>query len=175
VRMITATGFFSIAAFLVSGLFGVRLGILEAYVPSRHYASSEGWIEEFEKGLAEAKKTGKPIFVDFTGYTCTNCRLMEENMFPQPQVEELLSKYVRIKLHTDGRKNAEQIALNKANQKLQQDRYKTTALPFYAILSPDGKDVAQFDEGLTYDVDKFAGFLKSGLEAGSTKVATSNP
>lgn len=163
-RMLTATGFASTALFLAGGMLGwVKLGILEAYVPAKNYASSGDWLEDFDEGLAQAKKSGRPIFVDFTGYTCVNCRLMEEEMFPRPEIAPLLRKFVRVRLHTDGRKNEEQKRKNRANQALQQARYSTTALPFYAIIAPDNTDIEQFKDGLTYDVDAFAEFLKRGL------------
>ena len=97
---------------------------------------------------------------------------MEQVMFPKPEIKQLLEKFVRVRLYTDGRKNDEQKKRSRKNQVLQQERYKTTALPYYAILTPDNADVAQFKDGLTYDVDVFAGFLKSGLQS---KSAASEP
>ena len=60
------------------------------------------WLDSLELAKAEANKTGKKIFVDFTGYTCTNCRWMEQNIFPDSEVKELLSRYILVRLYTDG-------------------------------------------------------------------------
>jgi thiol:disulfide interchange protein len=162
VRMLTATGFLSIAVFLTTGIFGGQLGVLEGYVPLQTYASDKEWLENYEAGLKLAKETGKPIFVDFTGYTCTNCRAMEATMFTRPEVAALLSQYVRVRLHTDGRANKQQIEENRENQKMQQDRYDTIALPYYAAISPEDKDIVQFD-GYTNSPAEFVTFLKKGL------------
>ena len=55
------------------------------------------WIENFDEGLKKAKEINKPIFVDFTGYTCTNCRWMETNVFEEPPVQELFKNFVLLK------------------------------------------------------------------------------
>ncbi|HEY3322686.1 MAG TPA: cytochrome c biogenesis protein CcdA [Planctomycetota bacterium] len=172
VRVLTIGGFVSVTVFLTGGLMGWNsLRVLEAYVPN--YGADRGWIDNFEDGLAAAKRTGKPMFVDFTGYTCTNCRQMEENMFPQPEVAPLLQQFVRVRLHTDGRKDQRQLELSRRNQALQRERFKTMALPFYAIISPADKVVGIFEEGLTTDAAKFAEFLNSGLKPQGTAARVS--
>ncbi|MBT4287221.1 MAG: DUF255 domain-containing protein, partial [Deltaproteobacteria bacterium] len=92
------------------------------------------WLAGIDQALEVAKKEQKPIFVDFTGYTCVNCRWMEINVFIQPGIKDRLeTEFVLLRLFTDGGENAEQ------NQKLQIDRFKTIALPLYIVLSPDDK------------------------------------
>ena len=103
--------------------------------------------------LAKAEK--RPIFIDFTGYTCTNCRWMEANIFPLPAVHSELERYVRVQLFTDG--DGPQY---EKNQSYQKERFGTVALPFYVILDPDGNKVAAFP-GMTRRAEEFIQFLRT--------------
>jgi len=59
----------------------------------------------FEEGLAEAKKVNKPILIDFTGWACVNCRKMEENVWSEPKIKQILdNEVVLISLYVDDRK-----------------------------------------------------------------------
>ena len=168
IRALTTTGFFSVALFLGTGLRGGDLGLLDSYIPSPEYRgagrSSDGliWLEDWEAAKAEAQKVNKPIFVDFTGHTCTNCRRMESGMFKRPEVSSLLKDYVRVRLYTDGRENQADIERSARNQRLQQERYGVVTLPFYALVKPDGNDLVIFPDGYTTDVGEFTQFLKRG-------------
>ncbi|MDE2798553.1 MAG: thioredoxin family protein, partial [Gemmatimonadota bacterium] len=115
------------------------------------------WRDDYEAGLAEARATGKPVFIDFTGYACTNCRWMEANIFPEKEVHALLKQFVRVQLYTDGRGEK-----YKRNRDLQEANFGTVALPLYAIMTPEGKEITHFP-GMTRDVDIFVRFLKQGL------------
>ena len=154
-----------IGLWLMTGLHGKPLGELDAFLPlsespkagvATAAASNElPWItNDYPQALAIAKRDGKRVFVDFTGYTCTNCRWMEVNMLPRPEVREQLAKYVLVKLYTDREGEPFQ-----TQQLLQQDKYKTVALPFYAIENQDGSPVASFP-GLTRDPAQFVAFLQ---------------
>ena len=70
------------------------------------------------------------MFIDFTGFACTNCRWMEANVFSLPEVKALLDNFVNVRLYTDG-----QGAQYDANRKLQEGRFGTVALPLYVIVS----------------------------------------
>ena len=94
------------------------------------------------------------MFVDFTGYTCTNCRWMEANMFTKPAVSNELKKFVLTRLYTDGEGQPYE-----SYQKLQEQRFGTVALPLYAIITPDNQVVATF-EGLTRSEEEFIAFLQ---------------
>ncbi len=119
--------------------------------------ANSDWIEnDYEKALAKAKSENKPLFIDFTGYTCTNCRWMETNMFPRPKVKEELGKYVRAKLYTDGEGQPYE-----GFQKMQEEKFSTVALPLYAIVDGDGKSIVTFP-GLTRDENEFVKFLQAG-------------
>ena len=126
----------------------------------------EGWVaadgmqwiqDDYDAALAESKRTGKPIFVDFTGYTCTNCRWMERNVFTRDDVRDLMNRFVLARLYTDRREES-----NQRNRQMQIDRFKTIDLPYYVVISPDDKVIGQ--TVFTRDVDGFKGFLTRGLK-----------
>jgi thiol:disulfide interchange protein DsbD len=153
----------ALAAWLGSGLAGRRLGELEAFLPPANMAHISGdelhWIEnDWNGALAEAKKTNQLVMVDFTGYTCTNCRWMEANMFPKPEVARELSRYVRARLYTDRPGEPYQ-----GFQRMERELFGTVALPYYAVFTPDGEPVVAFG-GLTRDPAQFVNFLRVGLQ-----------
>ncbi len=168
-RLTTSIVCGTIGLWLMTGLHGKPLGELDAFLPlpepskagvATASASNElPWLtNDYQQALAVARRDGKRVFVDFTGYTCTNCRWMEVNMFPRPEVREQLAKYVLVKLYTDRQGEPYQ-----TQQLLQEAKYKTVALPFYAIENADGSPVANFP-GLTRDPAQFVGFLQKGQE-----------
>src|SRR5690606_8889621 len=113
------------------------------------------WIKnDYEGALAKAKAENKRVFVDFTGYTCTNCRWMEANVFPKPEVEAEFKKFILVSLYTDGEGE-----IYARQQAMEQEMFGTVALPFYAVMDPDGRPVATFP-GLTRNVPEFVDFLK---------------
>jgi len=139
--------------YFVFGATGNSLGEMEAYLPP---SKSAGWLENYDKALDLAKRTNKPVFINFTGVTCTNCRWMEKNMFPNADVQSELKKYVLVELYTD-----KQSKEDEANQALQQRLTGTVALPVYLCVSPEGKILAKF-ESSTRQTEEFLTFLKSG-------------
>jgi thiol:disulfide interchange protein DsbD len=113
------------------------------------------WIKnDYPVALAQAKTENKRVFLDFTGYTCTNCRWMEANIFPKPEVEAELKKFVLSSLYTDGEGE-----IYEKQQQMEQDMFGTVALPFYAIVDGDGKVIGTFP-GLTRNAAEFVDFLK---------------
>ncbi len=114
------------------------------------------WIESYDEGLARARLEKKPIFLNFTGVTCTNCRWMEQNMFPLAPVKKELDRFVLVELFTD-RETPE----DERNGQLQETRFMTVALPLYVILDPEGNELGQFP-GLTRNRDEFVSFLQAG-------------
>jgi thiol:disulfide interchange protein DsbD len=169
-RLMSAILSLAISFYLVTGLFGAKLGELEAFLPPDLNPASAAnffnkgsdvdkvtWIkDDYEKALAGAKAENKRVFLDFTGYTCTNCRWMEANIFPLPEVEAEFKKMVLVSLYTDG--DGE---IYERQKKMEQDMFGTVALPFYAILDGDGKTIATFP-GLTRNSQEFVEFLKRG-------------
>ncbi len=153
-----------LGVWLASGLAGRRLGELEAFLPPADLAAASPtgelpWIlNDYDSALADAAKQNRPLLVDFTGYTCTNCRWMEANMFPQPEVTRELARFVRVRLYTDGRDE-----LYRRFQKMEQEMFGTVALPYYAVIAPNGQPRVAFG-GLTRNSAEFVAFLRRGLE-----------
>lgn len=137
---------------LALGASGRSLGDLEAFLPP---GSADGWNEiPYDRALTIARRDRKPILIDFTGVTCTNCRWMEKNMFPRPEVKGEFGNYVLLKLFTD-RMSPE----DRANQELMKKLTNKVTLPIYVIVGTDGK-VQRIFEGSTPSSDKFVTFLK---------------
>ena len=165
-RLMSAVVSLAVAFFLLTGLFGAKLGELESFLPpdldnnsakmfGGKSANELTWINnDLEKALAQAKAENKRVFIDFTGYTCTNCRWMEANVFPKKEVEAEMSKFVLARLYTDdGSEN------NTQQQEYQETNFQTVALPFYAVLDADGTTVETFP-GLTRNEREFTDFLE---------------
>jgi thiol:disulfide interchange protein len=169
-RLTTALTCGTIGLWLMTGLVGRPLGELEAFLPPPPESLKSGiataaasnelpWImNDYEQALAVARREGKRLFVDYTGYTCTNCRWMESNMFPREDVRRHMSGFVLVRLYTDG-----EGAIFQKQQRLQQEKYKTVALPYYAVENADGSPVASFP-GLTRDPAQFVAFLRKAQE-----------
>ena len=171
VRVLSAIFFLAVAIYLMRGLFGFPLGELDAFLPPRDYGSSaslapfsgqgpgreERWLSNYQEALVQAKEQERPVFVDFTGYTCTNCRWMEANMFVLDKVQELFSQFVLVRLYTDGTELE-----HEENLRFEQDRFGTIALPLYAVMSPQDKILGTFP-GLTRNREEFINFLENGL------------
>jgi thiol:disulfide interchange protein DsbD len=164
-RLASAMVFLVLTVSLVPGLLGHPLGELDSFLPpgeerdATAMAASPGevnWIlNDYEGALARGRQSNKLVFIDFTGYTCTNCRWMEANIFPKPEVKSELLKFVTVRLYTDG--DGEIYAKQQA---FQQEEFGTVALPLYAIVRSDGTPVASFS-GLTRDGGEFVRFLQS--------------
>jgi thiol:disulfide interchange protein DsbD len=162
-RLTAAAAGVAVALWLTSGLTGRRLGELEAFLPPADLAGAHGgelpWImNDFEGAIAQARRENRPVMVDFTGYTCTNCRWMEANMFTRPEISRYLARYVRVRLYTDGKGE-----IYKKQQQLEESLFGTVALPYYAAFDPAGQPKVAFG-GLTRNPDEFLAFLQRGLE-----------
>lgn len=118
---------------------------------------SGGWSSNYDLSVSDAMDQDRPVFIDFTGYTCTNCKAMEANVFPDPVVQELFSKMEKVKLYTDGGSDADK------NQAFQFDLTGTLALPTYAIVDPETGMVLDQLIGYTKRAD-FEAFLLQGLD-----------
>lgn len=164
-RLLFAALFVGLCIYLTTGILGRKLGELESFLPPKNRESRFNilgnkeadlvWLHnDLEAALAKAKAENKRVFIDFTGYTCTNCRWMEANMFPLPEVKSEMEKYVLVGLYTDG--DGE---VYERQQQYQQDTFQTVALPFYAVVNADGVPVATFP-GLTRNPQEFIDFLQ---------------
>ena len=152
--------------YLISGINGGKIGNLEAFLPPSPYPgrnksamAEDGlkWTSDLAAAKAESQKTGKPIFIDFTGIYCTNCRWMERNMFPDTTVHSKLEKYILVRLFTDRPGNAS----DQANLQLMRELTNAVALPSYATLDTKGTLV---DKAVyTTDRDDYLEFLSKAL------------
>ena len=137
--------------------------------------------KDLNTGLAEAKRQGKPVMLDFTGYACVNCRKMEEHVWPESEVyQQLKADYVLISLYVDDKKplpENEQVWVEKTSggkRKLrtygqkwahfQTEYFRANAQPFYVLIHPDGKLLTP-PVGYMPDARDFASFLATGRRA----------
>ncbi len=171
---VPGAAFLVLAAYLTWGLLGQELDAsIEAYLPPPVGRSADllaagigdetvarlPWNRSLDKALTAANATGKPIFIDFTGYTCVNCRWMEKKIFAKrPVLNMLRDRFVLLQLYTDGGPDGER------NQRLQVERFRTLALPYYVILAPDNSVLATH-AGILPSVPGFLDFLAQGARA----------
>lgn len=133
---------------------------------------------DYRQGLACAKATGKPLFIDFTGHGCVNCREMEARVWSDPRILTLLKdKFVVTALYVDDKTDLPETAwytskydgkvkktVGKQNADFQITRFNNNAQPFYLILDGDGNLIAG-PQAYDLSVDNFEAFLKRGLTA----------
>jgi thiol:disulfide interchange protein len=164
-RLATAAAALGVGIWLATGLVGRSLGELETFLPppASHrdsYVLNLNWhVNDLPGAIALAKQSSKPVFIDFTGYTCTNCRWMEANVFSRTEVKAELNRFALARLFTDGEGSVYE------NQQAYQERtFNTVALPLYAVVAPDGHTIATLP-GLTRDPAVFLAFLEKNARA----------
>ncbi len=193
IRITTAVLFLAFVVYLVPGLTNTRYAnrsLVSGFPPPLSYslygAASSKSIEanvvnDFDKALELAKKEHKPILIDFTGWACVNCRKMEENVWPKPGVEDLISKdYILVSLYVDDRKllpddqqfifttgDGSKKEIRTVGDKfatLQSENFSNASQPFYVLISPDQKLLTR-PVGYTPDAGAYALWLRCGLDA----------
>jgi thiol:disulfide interchange protein DsbD len=159
-RWLFGVAFLALALVMTPGFWKIPPpNLIDSYLPTPIALKQQeklSWGDDYAAALKQAKAEGKNVFIDFTGYTCTNCRWMEISMFPEPEVEAALQKFVRVRLYTDGGPRGQQ------NQDFQVARFGDAALPLYVLMSADDKELARF-AGMTRDVKSYLDFLRRGL------------
>ncbi len=191
-RLIFAIITFTFTIYLIPGLWGAPLRIISGFPPPEFYKE---WIthqegsshaescphnlncfHDYEAGMAYARQTGKPVMIDFTGWSCVNCRKMEDNVWSQPEILKILSDdYVLISLYVDDKTplpQADQYVSEFSGKKikstgnkwsdLQSRIYQTNSQPFYVLLDHDGKLLA-VPRGYTPDAIQYKKFLEEGI------------
>ena len=154
IRVSLSILFLSFGLYLSNGLYAGKVhGLIESYLPPK---IEKGWIENYQEAILVAIEEDKPIFLDFTGYTCTNCRWMEKNIFVEHEVEELFKNFILVRLYTDGGEHASEY------QQMEIERYGTSALPFYVVIDKDENKINTF-HGMDPDANKFIDFLNMSL------------
>ena len=132
--------------------------------------------KDYEEGMAYAKSQNKPVMLDFTGYACVNCRKMEERVWPDPQIAQLLKNdLVLISLYVDDKKDlpeSEQYISETTGKKIktignkwsdfQIKHYKANAQPYYVLVDNEGKNL---NEPTAYDpdIESYLGWLNEGI------------
>ncbi len=171
-RLLLAMPFILFSFYLIPGLLGASMGIWDAWLPARQAtdvsvvnsigaaggsgAVANMWSENYEESVDNAIAQNRPLFIDFTGYTCTNCRAMESTVFPQLNIVERFEQMEKVKLYTDGGPRATE------NQKFQFELTGTLALPTYAIVDPNTGRVLDQLIGFTR-ANEFEEFLDRGI------------
>ena len=178
IRMVLGLGVVALAFYVGTGLSGKPYaGPIEGYFPPASYGKAhEGdfvpgpaemnWWLDYQAAFAQAVEEDKPLFVDFTGVSCINCRRMEGNIFPHPEVRPLLEQFVRAELWVD------KPPFGEWNMSFQIERFNTSQQPLYVVVDPrkgdpsKGQVVAVLDVFPGYDPDpnRFAAFLRKGLD-----------
>ncbi len=133
---------------------------------------------DYNKGLAYAKKVKKPIMIDFTGWACVNCRKMEQNVWPEPKILDILkNKVVLISLYVDDKRplNEDEIEESKLRpgkklkfigqkwSELQTIKYRANSQPFYVLMDHDEENLID-PVAYTPDVDEYYNWLINGIE-----------
>ena len=206
-RLLFSFAFLGLGLYLMPALFvkpaegeqarpnGVIFAWINSFLlPETRPSKGEIWTANLEDAVAQARdarrRTGKPklIFVDFTGITCTNCNLNENDVFTKSEIQQLFKPYVLVKLYTDkipatyyAPEERQPVLTERQerdaeiNSKFQASVFNTKQLPLYAILEPQLDDtikiVGTYDEGRIMDGQAFAAFLRKPQEAIGTTIA----
>jgi thiol:disulfide interchange protein DsbD len=131
--------------------------------------------DNLEDGLAAAKTAGKPVFLDFTGYGCVNCREMEARVWSDPEVlRRLREDFIIVALHVDDKTRlpeSEWITndhgkllkdVGRVNSYIALKQFGVNAQPNYFLLDPDGHRIAG-PRPYNLDIQGFIAFLDSAL------------
>ena len=132
---------------------------------------------DYDEALACAREQGKPVLVDFVGHTCSNCKKMYAEVWSDPRVLQLLNeKFIVVALYTDDKTKLSETewitsttdgkvknTIGKKNQDFQITRFNSNALPLYAIVDGEGKNLASSYYTYDPDIEKFIKWLGSGI------------
>lgn len=207
-RLVLSIATFAFVFYLIPGLWGAPLRAVSSFLPStvtqdfdlsRTQVSSRpvsdsgddysgdnvmegpyGLMKytDYEDGLAAAREAGKPVFLDFTGLGCANCRKMESQVWSDNTVRDLLAnEFIIVSLYVDKREELpedEQYISDVTGKRVrtvgnkwsdfQISRYERNSQPHYLILDHDENELIQ-DRGFNTNVDAYIEWLKKGLEA----------
>src|SRR5438067_6218054 len=134
-RLLSGVAFLVFSISLLPGMFGGKLGDLDAFVPlagegAGGLGGAQGtlvWMKnQYREALDRARREGKLVLVNFTGYACTNCHWMKANMFTRPEIAAALQGFVLVDLYADGTDQA-----SEDNQKLEHEKFNTVDEPYY--------------------------------------------
>jgi len=189
-RLMFAIVVMSFTLYLIPGLWGAPLKLISGFPPPDFYKEwnaekTEGGhcphdlscFHDYDEGMAYAKNQGKPVMIDFTGWSCVNCRKMEDNVWGDPEVlKRLREDYVLISLYVDDKtplaEKEQGISKTTGNKiknlgnkwsDMQAGIYKTNSQPYYVLIDNSAKKLAKPRGGYNPDVKVFKQFLDEGL------------
>jgi thiol:disulfide interchange protein DsbD len=192
--------------YMVPGLWGAPLKLISGFPPPMHYSESSygvGYTKlssggnaiiaeipegahlgphdiisflDYNKGMAYAKKVNKPVMLDFTGHACVNCRKMEERVWSDPKILQILkNKIVLISLYVDDKRalpesehytseiTGKQVTyIGKKWSEFQILKYKANAQPYYVLLDHNGDNLNEHS-AYNPDADEYLAWLKEGI------------
>lgn len=198
----------SFTIYMIPGLWGAPLKLISGFPPAMNYSESPYGVgftklggggsasanefpegaylgphdiisfHDYETGLAYAKKIGKPVLIDFTGHACVNCRKMEERVWSEPKILNLLKEdIVLISLYVDDKRplpEGEEVISEISEKKLryigqkwsefQILRYEANAQPFYVLMDHNEENLIE-PVGYTPDIDEYYAWLQKGVDA----------
>ena len=200
-RLFLAIISLSFAMYMVPGLWGAPLRAISAFAPpmtTQDWVMTPGGHEsgigtpvsnntyktmtnhggqitfsDYDEGMAFAKENGMPVFLDFNGFGCVNCRKMEAAVLSKPEVAEHMHKYVLISLIVDDKTKLEEPIVLEENGKtvtlktvgdkwshMQRVQYQSNAQPYYVQLDADGNRIVEGSYAYDEDIEKFLNWLK---------------
>ena len=200
-RLFLAIISLSFAMYMVPGLWGAPLRAISAFAPpmntqdwvmtpggqvigERLEVKGDGYktmtnhggqitFTDYDEGMAYAKENGMPVFLDFNGFGCVNCRKMEAAVLSKPEVAEHMHKYVLISLIVDDKtkldepitleENGKTVTLKTIGDKwshMQRAHYQSNAQPYYVQLDADGNRIVEGSYAYDEDIEKFLNWLK---------------
>ncbi len=173
------------AVYMVPGLWGAPCKAVSAFAPpmsTQDFNLNQKVVEaeylDYESGIAAARAQNKPIFIDFTGFGCVNCRKMEASVWADARVADKLNNdYVLISLYVDDKtplKEPMVVTDAQGNQKtlrtvgakwsyLQSHKFGANAQPFYVALDPTTGKPLTGSRGFNEDVQAYMDFLNQGI------------
>ena len=183
-RLFMAIVSLAFAVYMVPGLWGAPLKSISAFAPplytqdfNLYEDEVHAQFDDYEAGMAYAKKNNKTVMIDFSGYGCVNCRKMEASVWTNPGVKQIIENdYVLITLFVDDKTKLPEVIEIEEHGKtrklktvgdkwsyLQRSKFGANAQPFYVLLDNNGKPLSHsyaYDE----DVNKYIQFLQGGLK-----------
>ena len=183
-RLFMAIISFAFAIYMVPGLWGAPLKAISAFAPPLYTQDFNLYknevhaaFDDYESGMAYAKKVNKPVMIDFSGFGCVNCRKMEASVWTDPKVKQMLENdYVLITLMVDDKTKLPQPIEIQENGKtrklktigdkwsyLQRSKFGSNAQPFYILLNDEGQPLGP-SYAFNEDVYKYIQFLQNGLK-----------
>ena len=183
-RFFLALASLSFAIYMVPGLWGAPLKAVSAFAPpmqtqdfNLYKNEVHAQFTDYEQGMAYARRVGKPVMLDFTGYGCVNCRKMELAVWTDPKVSNLIqNEYVLITLYVDEKtpldapiqveENGKQRTLRTVGDKwsyLQRVKFGANAQPFYVLIDNAGQPLNK-SYSFNEDIPAYVEFLSTGLK-----------